>query len=222
MDGDGDNKKKGWLAIEVDDEALTATWRTASEIGVHATELARQFLDEGLVRYAKEKKDAGEDVHPTIEMRRLQIESRERRSRLTLCKQLAYELAEDPDNELISEALISACRIAGIDPATVNQEVSQLTHVQELMKEQGTLNQAELWLAENMEPGQKYAMKKLVAAAAMHGISEPRLKRAKAAIGAESVRVANQWAWWIPVDDGNNAGSDDEDGRIPLKGSVLH
>ena len=217
-DDDDNDKRKTWLGSQLDEDALNAVWRAAGEVGLHPTDFAKQLIDEGLVAYAKRKEELGETVHASIVIRRLQIESRERRSRLALCKQLAYELEEDRQNEEISDAFIMACKLAGVEPNEISSEVSGLSHVQELMKEQGTLNQAELWLAENMEPGQRYSMKKLVASAGLAGISETRLKRAKVAIGAKSVRVASQWAWCLPAPDLDNATEDDEDGRIPIKG----
>lgn len=187
------DENRKWMAAKYEEGTYDALMSIASENGVHVTRVLEDAADQYVLNYAKE---FGDKSKPEIFVRAMAIEDRRAKTSFGQVKQLAYTFAENPTDDNM-DRLRSACDAIGVDLQTILEDVSDKPHISNVISKNGGLNKAEMWLAENMQPGMLYYSKELFAAAALEGIKEYALKRAKANLSIESEKKGEKWYWTV-------------------------
>lgn len=193
----GDEVKRMWVGGQLDEVIHTSLLRVATKMGRHPSNVVELAVETYIVNYVRERVDKGEEIDDKILVTALAIENRERENQISQLKQIAYSHMRTPTEEG-AERLESACNAAGIPVEILMEEINDNEHIRELIAENGSMTNAELWLMEHMEPGKRYPMRDIVKLGEQSGFKEWALKTAKINIGVESKRESQMWVWIMP------------------------
>jgi len=192
-----DDVKRMWVGGQIDETIYTALWKVSTELGKHPSVVIEMSIEEFIVNFTNKKLNEGKDVDDKLLVTTLALEDRARTNQITQLKTLAYSHLKFPTEES-AERLEAACNASGISIETLLEEINENQHIKELVSENGSLSNSEMWLLENMSPGRKYPMRVIVEKGRDAGFKEHTLKAAKAKLGIESKRESHSWVWILP------------------------
>lgn len=201
-----DDVKRTWVGAQLDEPVFNALWKVATAQGRHPAQVAEEGIEHYLVWWTNQQLEEGNKVDDKLLVTKLALEDRARQNQLTQLKTLAYSHLQFPTEET-AERLEAACNASGISVETLMEEISENQYIAELVSENGSLSNAEMWLLENMSPGTKYPMRNIVDKGESAGFKEHTLKAAKAKLGIESRREAKSWVWILPKNAGKKSSS---------------
>jgi hypothetical protein len=186
--------RRMWVGGQIDEPIHTAMMKTATRIGIHPSVLVERCIEEFIKNYVQHSLEMGEEVDDKLLVTALALENRERENQIAQLKSMAYFHLRYSTEES-AEQLESACRASGIPVETLMKEINSNQHIKELVTENGSLSNAELWLLENLMPDKEYPMSEIISRAKEHGFKDWAIKNAKRNLRIESKRREKMWIW---------------------------
>jgi len=194
---DKDKENRRWFGASIEEEDWNALNKLATSIGKPLWVVAEMAIQAFIVQRVNNADREKEYTDPDIESRKLLLESRAKKARINVARQLSYDYLDSEDEETYDN-LQRACDLAGVDIDEILENAKGKDHVRAYLSEHGDVTDAEMWLLENLEPGKICPVKIIHTLGAAEGFKVHTLKRAKREIGAESVRIGGAWAWRLP------------------------
>ena len=174
-----DDQSRKYFGGFLDESVHKAMVDVCSMIGKRPIDFAELCVIAGIKAEYQKARVQGKEVSASILLAVRQQELAERRSHRMIVQQMALDCLEAPTEQALEE-LAEACLAIG---STVEEEMERArnsAHVLKLMEDNGgKLNQAQMWLAQHMQPNQPYDSRTLFDQALANGFSEATINRAK-------------------------------------------
>lgn len=190
-----DDERLLWMATQVEEGLFNAYMDLGTEDGIHPKYVIKAAMEEYLVKRARDKKKPVGKA--SIQLQAAEIMYRQRIRNVGTLKKLAHEYLEDPTEEG-AEELERLCKAAGRTMETLIEGLNHNEQIAELIQENGSISNLEMWLLEYMQPNKLYQADSVKQDAQEAGFSVYTLGETKRRLGIPSIRKGKKWYWALP------------------------
>lgn len=190
------NVGKMYLVVRIDASKHNLLGRRASELGLHLTKLAEEYVDRGLEQDAEESRG---ELSLDLRMFAAVRKSEQREMMRGRLRRLAWEYLQE-DSEESHGVLVSFCEEAGVDTVEIVEETRKVGGAWLLASGGGErVSSATDWLIEMGRQNMEYPAETVFEAGSERGFSKFVLNQAKKKLGIMSKRVSRCWMWQWPA-----------------------
>lgn len=192
-----DEGKTFWVWAQIEESVHTTLLELSTATGKHPRTILEIALEDYIVNWVAAHKSKGDSVPRDVELESIFLEDRKSQVYINHVKQLAYGHIDKPTDDS-AERLARACELAGISVESIIEEVSSKPHMGDIIADGGTLNMAEMYLLDVMQPGQPYQSREIISYGEAKGIKKYLITEAKRKLGIVSRRDSGSWVWILP------------------------